>query len=48
MGRVSAAFWAIVPAGGQVLPTGDNEKFGAFSFYGQLPDKLSDLPARPT
>jgi hypothetical protein len=28
-----------------VLPIGDNEKFGTFSFYGQLSDKLSDLPS---
>jgi len=41
MARVSAAFWAIVPAGGPVLPTGDNEKFGTFSFYKQLSGKLA-------
>jgi hypothetical protein len=31
-----------------VLPIGDNEKFGTFSFYGQRSDKLSSLPVRLT
>jgi hypothetical protein len=31
-----------------VLPISGNEKFGTFSFYGQLFGKLSSLPMRPT
>jgi hypothetical protein len=31
-----------------VLPIANNEKFGTFSFYGQLSDKLNDLPVRTT
>jgi hypothetical protein len=33
-----------VPAGGTSAAKFSNEKFGTFSFYGQLSDKLSNLP----
>jgi hypothetical protein len=31
-----------------VLPVARNDKFGTFSFYGQLSGKLSDLPPGST
>ena len=43
---VFIVLFATVPAGGTSAAIGDNEKFGTFSFYGQLSDKVSNLPVR--
>jgi hypothetical protein len=43
---VSSYFWRLCLRAAAVLPIARNEKFGTFSFYGQLLDRLNDLPAQ--